>query len=803
MKNRRFCKELKSFLVLFMIFSAGGFFSCSLSASESDYDDGSENVTESDNSSSEISSESFALANVSVGGSRKISATGSGTLSTALTFTTSSDDETVEYTWEIVSGEEYAVLSDSNSSSVTITGNNGTAAAAKANTLLLDDDETVATSATETSSTAEAATDSQTVVVQVTAKCGDVTLSETMSVVIAGSDETVEDEISDINLSTRYKSIAFDGSTTLTALASYSGNAPDSYKWEITDGSDYAELDSSSSSTAVLTGINTDASSHTVTVKVTAGYSDGDENVKTSTVTVNVLGAPETFTWDFAANAASIYSDAALSSSVTKIQYKNGSVAGYLKGASSGSSAASMKIETPVSGSKIEIRNSKNDVQVNAGSLFYIPVSNGSVVTVVQKNSSGGYELGGEESLTYTASKAGYVIYEALTNHYLSKIEVTDVFANEKHTEDVVSFVSQTNSGTANTTDVLGFTAKSVSSSDTGVVKAEISSGAIKLTSKSAGTAKITASGSGSESVSWTVTVRRYGKIEADGITPYSDAEAVESVWLKTYDGNTVYVQDGRVTTEAGKFVYLNRKFASGSKVKIEATTVSYTAGGKTLDAGFIENPSNVSSASGIYTTATGANSGNKVGNSTNSWSSGNISKAWPYTYVCEYEVGGSSSSHYLYDSNSVSSDATSFYSKENVTSTDSFALSSCYAIFGDTENEVIFTSIKVYENDELVYSSKDNENGKIPSEISLTLLNGDSDLAVGYTMSGSSYIFTAKAPGSGTYSYKWYVDSVEKSGNGATLTTALSSGIRSIIVVATDSETGVSYTANYALEVQ
>lgn len=880
-------------LLAFLFISVS--FSCSLNASESD-DDSDDSVASSvSSSSSDVKS---ALTNVFVGGSRTISATGSGTLTTALTFSDSDADNSVTYEWEIVSGEEYATLSATSGESVTITGNNGAEAAAKAN---------VFTTASVT--TTSTATESQTVVVKVTATCGSVSISETITITVAGSDETVEKEISDVNLSTRYKSIAFDGRTTLTALASYSGNPSIDYNWEIVSGGDYAELSApdSTSGTRILTAKNSDTSSQTVTVKVTAGEPDDDENAKTSTVTVTVgktnaissveidseskisaagsgtlkaspsftvrdnsesetlsysweitsgseyaklssdsgesvtitgknsestsqsvtikltasytnsvsyessaaktltitvLGVPETYTWDFSSGEVTMYSNVALSASATQIQYKNGSVTGYLKGTSSGSSTASMKIETPLDGAKIAIRNdsTNKDAQVNAGALFYIPVSTGSVVTVNQRT-SGEYELGGEESLTYTASKAGYVIYEAFSNHYLSTIKVTDVVADEAHTDDVVSFESKTDTSTANTTDVLGFTASSVSSSSSNVVEASLSGASVALKSVSAGTAVITASGSGSESVSWSVTVRRYGKIVVGGITPYSSAEIIESGVLLTSGGSAVNVQGGRVTTSTGSFVYYNKAFESGTKVRIEATTYSYTSGGKTLDVGFIENPSRVSSDAGIYTTASGANAGKVVGNSTNGWNdASSFVNAYPYTYICEYTVGGSSSDHYLYTAKSSSSDSSSYYSKTGVSCP---AISSCYAIFGDISSEIIFTSIKIYADDALVYDSS-SDDGKISSTVELSFLSGDSDLTVGCTQSGSSYTFAAKAPdSSASYTYAWYVDNEKQSGSSSTFTTTLTSGTHSILVTAEDSGTGVVYSAQYTLSVK
>lgn len=547
-------------------------------------------------------------------------------------------------------------------------------------------------------------------------------------------------------------------------------------------------------------------------------YSAAEVSRYTVTVAAVAKQGGETLTWDFSTGAVTMYTDDALSEpdSDSIIQYSNGTATAYLKGSSSGSSAASMKVETPVSGAKIAIRNtsSNQDVQVNAGSVLYIPVSSGSVVTVTQR-SAGDYELGGVESLTYTALADGYVVYDVISIHYLSRIVVTDVVVSDDHTSDAVQFIQKTDSSTANAKDVLGFTATDVSSSDESVATADLTSnsGYITITSKAAGTATITATGSGSETTSWTVTVRRYGNIVVGGITPYTSAQIVESSWLKvanpgTGESDKVTVQGGRVTTAAGKFIYLNKKFASGTKVRIEATTSSYTSGAKTLDVGFIGTPANVSSEIGIYTTAGGANSGKTAGQSTNGWQ-GTLTGSSPYTYICEYTFGSSSvtSNHYLYDSATDTSSNKTYYYKISVSP--KVFVSSGYAIFGDTTNEVTFTLIKVYADNTLVYSSATSETSStsVSSGFTFTFLSGDSDISVSCKDNGSpSYTFTATPPlSSATYTYAWYIDLSEVlASSNSTLTTTISDkGKHAVLVTATDSETGVVYSAQYTLSVE
>ena len=84
---------------------------------------------------------------------------------------------------------------------------------------------------------------------------------------------------------------ACDGTTTLTADVSKNGNpATVTYSWAITDGSDYAEINGSASSSSVtIKGTNTTSSAHTVTVKVIV--SDGTNSVS-KTVQVSVPKDP-------------------------------------------------------------------------------------------------------------------------------------------------------------------------------------------------------------------------------------------------------------------------------------------------------------------------------------------------------------------------------------------------------------------------------------------------------------------------------------------------------------------------------
>ena len=162
---------------------------------------------------------------------------------------------TPDYKWEITSGGDYATLKNETSSTCVVTGKNTTASAQSV---------TVKCTVTFASTTKEA----EATVTVSAAKAG------LESVSIAGSAE-----------------IESTANTELTATPTFTieGAAPTvTYTWEITAGSDYAELSESTTGTVTLTGKNTDTVEHEVTVKVTATY---DGTTKDATTTVKILAA--------------------------------------------------------------------------------------------------------------------------------------------------------------------------------------------------------------------------------------------------------------------------------------------------------------------------------------------------------------------------------------------------------------------------------------------------------------------------------------------------------------------------------
>ncbi|WP_273443928.1 pectate lyase family protein [Treponema berlinense] len=157
------------------------------------------------------------------------------------------------YKWEITSGGDYATLENATSSACVVTGKNTTASAQSVK---------VKCTVTFASTTKEAEA-------TVTVSAAKVELE---SVSIAGSAE-----------------IASGAETELTATPAFTveGASPTvTYTWEITAGSEYAELSESTTGTVTLTAKNTDTVEHEVTVKVTATY---DGTTKDATTTVKIL----------------------------------------------------------------------------------------------------------------------------------------------------------------------------------------------------------------------------------------------------------------------------------------------------------------------------------------------------------------------------------------------------------------------------------------------------------------------------------------------------------------------------------
>ena len=86
-----------------------------------------------------------------------------------------------------------------------------------------------------------------------------------------------------------------------------------------------------------------------------------------------------------------------------------------------------------------------------------------------------------------------------------------------------------------------------------------------------------------------------------------------------------------------------------------------------------------------------------------------------------------------------------------------------------------------------------------------LSYVKGDSDLSVELTSSsGGNYTFKATLPDSAEYTLSWYVDLEQQTSNNTSCSvSSLTSGTHAILVTATDTATGIVYTAQYELKVE
>ena len=184
------------------------------------------------------SSSSTSITSVSISGSTSISNNGEGTLTASVEI---DGDAAVTYTWK-VSDSTYVSLV-ANGATAMLTGNNTSG-------------------------------EDKSVTVTVTVTSGSESKSASATVIV--SKTTVANEITSVKISSK-SNISAEGSTSLTAIASYTGNPTISYSWTITSGSNYAELSAKSGRSITITGKNTTEDIQTVVIALSA--SDGTNTV--------------------------------------------------------------------------------------------------------------------------------------------------------------------------------------------------------------------------------------------------------------------------------------------------------------------------------------------------------------------------------------------------------------------------------------------------------------------------------------------------------------------------------------------
>ncbi|MCR5723748.1 MAG: Ig-like domain-containing protein [Treponema sp.] len=244
-----------------------------------------------------------------------------------------------------------------------------------------------------------------------------------------------ENSVSAVTVTLGESQIAVGGATTATATVTttYINSYDGTVTWA-SSNTDAATIDSSS-------GEITAEGAGTTTITATCG---GVEGTATLSVTETASTVLSSVAWDWTSNGVTYYSDSDLTTSVS-----NGlqSATGYIVGSSS-------KLAAYVDASSGKLGYNTAYAQINSGTKIQIPVSEGSVVTVVSYNGQYKWTVGGltQESNTavMTATAAGYIELVATGGGYINAIQVTNVDYSEAHTTAVtVTAFDSTSSATS------------------------------------------------------------------------------------------------------------------------------------------------------------------------------------------------------------------------------------------------------------------------------------------------------------------------------------------------------------------
>ena|GEM_PF-3916090 len=240
----------------------------------------------------------------------------------------------------------------------------------------------------------------------------------------------------------------------------------------------------------------------------------------------------ETVMWDWGSDNVTLYDSS--STSVTVLQ----------SGATGTAKGSSDSVFITVAGTgKLTTKASNGYGQFSTGTVLRVPVSEGSVVTVVNYDTK--YKIAGEaasnKTSSYTASKAGYVVVESTGDSWITSITVTKLDANDDFSNDAVDFVAETKT-VSNDESTLGLIATSASSNNASVATASVTASGIEITSVGAGSATITTS-DGTNEATIEVTVGDYGAITGLSVTPYTstlpETIVLKYNWESESDGGT------------------------------------------------------------------------------------------------------------------------------------------------------------------------------------------------------------------------------------------------------------------------
>lgn len=519
------------------------------------------------------------LTSVSISGTSGIAADGNGTL-TATAVSTGEIASDITYKWEITTGKDSAEIVGTGST-VTIKGKNTT-------------------------------DQNKTVTVKVTASYDGTTKTDTHTVTVAAKGVSVKNEITGLELVPPASSVACNGQVTLAPKVTYTGNLTESdftVTWEITGGSDYAELVVPSAKARgeltftddnirILQAKNGTNSEQTVIVSVTVS-AGGKSLTKECTVTVGAAtSTTENRTWIWnpsrAVTVTTVSSDTASEDSEhnTSVTLINGAEIGSLgssvvtdsEGATysnalkfdGGGSTTSKAVKFAVDGAcKISVvaRSGGTDERTLNLSDGSTKLATFPAVSKSTTPSPHSYEYAGGSGSLYLFSAGNGI------NVYLIKIvygsssssSVTTVAISGSSSVTVDKSVTLT--ATPNATSSGAYTWK-ITEGAASVTLGTSTTNTITVTGKAAGTAKITATVDDVTSAPYTVTV-----IEAGAKEIFLDDEPVGYAEITYPTGKGTTVTTKKELTNAlskGGLIYVS------GEIDVSEGCLPSTAGGAT-----------------------------------------------------------------------------------------------------------------------------------------------------------------------------------------------------------------------------
>lgn len=515
------------------------------------------------------------LTSVSIKGPSDIAADGTGTL-TATAGYTGEIASYITYKWEIASGKDSAEIVGTGSKA-TIKGTNTTE-------------------------------QSKSVTVKVTAAYDGTTKTATHTVTIAAKGASVKNEITGLELVPPTSSVACDGQVTLTPKVTYTGNLTESdftVTWEITDGSDYAELVDPSAkargeltftggNTRILQAKNTTNSKQLVTVSVTVS-AGGKPFTKKCTVTVDAASTTENriWTWNpsYAAAVAAVSSDTDIKDSENDTSVTLISGAAISESSLTDSEGATYSNALYFNGGGSKVLKAVKFAVAGACKIFVVARSSGdserslilsdgsnelATFPAVLKSATPApqsYDYTGGSGTLYLYSKSGginvYLIQAVYGSSSSSSVTTVTISGNQS----VVVGNSVMLTATPNATATGAYTWE-ITAGAGSVTLGSSTTNKVMVTGKAAGTAKITAAVDGVTSAPYTVTVREAGAKEI-----FLDDEPVGYAEITYPTGKGTTVTTKKELTDAlskGGLIYVS------GEIDVSEGCLPSTAGGAT-----------------------------------------------------------------------------------------------------------------------------------------------------------------------------------------------------------------------------